>query len=139
MDKAATTLFDEAERLLSGANFCALATLTPGGAPHVTTVWIHLEDSEVLLATFESALKTANLRRNSKVGLVVTNAHNPYEEVSLIGEAEEIGPGGANALLDRLALKYSGEPYRGDMLGLRYLVFRIRPTKVMYHRSDMYP
>jgi nitroimidazol reductase NimA-like FMN-containing flavoprotein (pyridoxamine 5'-phosphate oxidase superfamily) len=68
---------ESAKKLIQGKNFGSIATLMPDGSPHVTPVWIDLEDDTILVNTAEGRLKHKNLSKNPLVALSVFDQNNP--------------------------------------------------------------
>ena len=117
--------------LLEAKNFAHVATISSDGTPHVAVVWVDVDGDDVLVNSAEGRVWPANLRRDPRVTLVVANSDNPYEYVTLKGEAVEIATEGADEHIDALAKKYLDEdeyPFRKP--GEVRLKIRIRPAKV---------
>jgi PPOX class probable F420-dependent enzyme len=120
-----------ARALLEGANVGHLATLMPDGTPHVTPVWVDVEDTTVLVNSAEGRVKVENLRRDPRVGLSVADSQNPYAAVSIRGRVREITADGADDHIDALAGKYLGEErYPMREPGERRVIIRIEPERV---------
>lgn len=96
-------------RLLEAANVGVVATLRPDGSPHLTPVWVDWDGRQIRLAIRVGQAKERHLRRDDRVALVVVNARDPYEYVSVSGRAT-LTEAGAQALVQRLAQKYLGLP-----------------------------
>ncbi len=121
-----------ARELLEAANIGHLATLMADGTPHVTPVWVDVEDSLVLVNSAEGRVKVRNLRRDPRVGLSVVDRENPFAAVSIRGRVRELTADGADEHIDALAKKYLGEeryPLREP--GERRVIVRIEPLHVL--------
>jgi len=126
-----------ARKLLEAANIAHLATLMPDGTPHVTPVWIDLEDSTVLVNSAEGRVKVENLRRDPRVGVSVADSQNPYAAVSIRGRVREITADGADEHIDAMAGKYLGEErYPMRQPGERRVIIRIKPLHVFGPPSE---
>lgn len=102
----------EVRELFEGANFAHLATLMPDGAPHSVAVWAGLEGDHVVFFTQEGSLKAANMARDPRVAISITDHDDPYQTAQLRGTVVEVrGAEAAHELADRLALRYTGEPF----------------------------
>ena len=102
----------EVRELFEGANFAHLATLMPDGSPHSVAVWAGLEGDNVVFFTQEGSLKARNLARDPRVAISITDHDDPYQTAQLRGRVVEVrGAEEGNALADRLALRYTGEPF----------------------------
>lgn len=122
---------EPARALLEAANIAHLATLMADGTPHVTPVWVDVEDSLVLVNSAEGRVKVRNLRRDPRVGLSVVDRDNPYAAASIRGRVREITEAGADEHIDALAKKYLGEErYPMRRPGERRVIVRIEPVHV---------
>jgi PPOX class probable F420-dependent enzyme len=122
---------EPARALLTGANIAHLATLMPDGTPHVTPVWVDVEDSTVLVNSAEGRVKVENLKRDPRVGLSVADGENPYLAVSIRGRVREITGDGAEEHIDALAQTYLGEEtYPMRQPGERRVLIKIEPEHV---------
>ena len=106
------TLPDDVRALFEGANFVALATLLPDGAPVSIPIWAGIEDGQVVFFTQAQSRKAAQLERDPRLGLSVVDHENPYCSARVRGHvAATIEGDEALAIIDRLARKYTGEPF----------------------------
>ena len=107
----ADLLSAEAHELIESPAVATLVTLDPGGAPHVSSAWIGLENGEIVIGTLGDQRKLRNIRRDSRVALTVlgdrVNAWGLREYLVVNGTAR-ITEGGAPELLQRLAWTYLG-------------------------------
>src|SRR5271155_1708601 len=100
-------------KLIARRPFALLTTLNSTGGPHVTVVWVGIEDEELVighlhLATYQ---KVTNIRRDPRVALSMlsdtTNAQGLREYLVVYGDAH-VTEGGAFDLLQRLGRLYLG-------------------------------
>jgi PPOX class probable F420-dependent enzyme len=125
------TIDARTRELLQDKNFAHVATVASDGAPHTAVSWIEAEGDDVLVNSAEGRAWPENLRRDPRVTVTVPNLDNPYEYVTIKGEAVEITEDGADEQIDALAKKYLGKdeyPFRQP--GEVRLKIRIRPDKV---------
>jgi len=102
----------EVRELFEGANFAHLATLMPDGAPHSVALWAGLEGDHIVFFTQEGSLKANNMARDPRVAISITDHDDPYQTAQLRGAVVEVrGAEAAHELADRLALRYTGEPF----------------------------
>jgi PPOX class probable F420-dependent enzyme len=106
------TLSERALRVLESDTLAHLVTLNPDGSPHVSVVWVGLEDDEVVAAHLDpNQKKLRNLRRDPRVALSIeaegTNPIGLPEYMVIYGTAR-LTEGGAPELLQRLAHVYMG-------------------------------
>jgi PPOX class probable F420-dependent enzyme len=111
-EKLMALLTEKVRGLFDGKNFAVLSTLEPDGKPHSSVVWVGRDGDELVFALPESRRKTANIRRDPRVAVVIYDAASPYESVQVQGTASiEDDPDGV--LIDQLSHKYTGGPYPG--------------------------
>ncbi|MEU4478967.1 TIGR03618 family F420-dependent PPOX class oxidoreductase [Micromonospora sp. NPDC023966] len=112
-----TTVLDpDVRRVLDGTSIAHLASVLPDGAPHSVPVWIGTHGDHVVILTGPRSRKARNLRRDPRVALSLTPADNPFQPVVVRGRVVEWLEGDvAWAIVDQLAIKYTGQPYaRGE-------------------------
>ena len=102
---------DSARAVVESGRLAHLVTLGPDGSPHVTLVWVGLEDDEIVSAHLGEHQKVRNIRRDPRVALSIEgsgrNAIGLDEYLVVYGTAR-ITEGGAPELLQRLAERYIG-------------------------------
>ena len=107
-----SALPDDVRERFAAANFAHLATLLPDGSPHSVAVWAEVEGDRVFFFTQPGSRKARNLGRDGRVALSVVDRANPYRTAHVRGRVAETVEGDeALALIDRLARKYTGEPF----------------------------
>lgn len=102
----------EVRRVLDGVSIAHLATVLPDGSPHAAPVFIGTHGDQIVFFTGPTARKARNLRRDPRVALSIAPVDNPFEPVVVRGRVVEWLDGDAGwEIVDRLAVKYTGEPY----------------------------
>lgn len=95
---------EEVALFLDQSRTCTMATIGPGGMPHLVAMWYGWLDGQVWLESKAKAQKIVNLRRDDRLAVMV-EAGNTYESlrgVSLEGrgiiveDPDEIWPVGVN-------------------------------------------
>ena len=106
------TLPDLVRTLLEGSSLAHVATLLPDGAPHCVPVWVGLEDGRAAFLTAPGSRKARNLARDPRVCLSMTAVDAPTIMAQVRGRVAKVvdGPRGW-AIIDRLSVKYLGQPY----------------------------
>ena len=104
----------EVDEFLRLPNPAVVATLRPDGSPHTVPTWYDWEDGRVLLNMEDSRLRLAFMRRDPRVALTVLGSGEDdwYSHVSLLGKIVSIEDDDSLADIDRLALRYTGKPFR---------------------------
>jgi PPOX class probable F420-dependent enzyme len=101
----------ELDELVGRANPAVVATVRPDGAPHTAATWYDWEAGRVLLNMDESRARLRHLRENPLVSLTIFDGDNWEEHVTLFGRVVSIEPDDRLTDIDRLALRYTGEPF----------------------------
>ena len=87
----------------------------PEGSPQTTPVWVDWQDGEIWVNSAVGRQKDRNIRRDPRVAIAVIDPENPYRYVEVRGRVREITQDGADAHIDRMAMKYLGQdkyPFR---------------------------
>ena len=124
-------LSDKAKKLLSGKNFAFVATINKDGSPQLTPTWIDTDGENVLINTALSRQKHKNVTRDPRLTIGVFDISNPYDYVSITGKVtKQLTGKEADAHIDKLSLKYRGEPkYRRWDPNEKRVILVVRPTK----------
>ena len=106
-------LTTEVRRLLERPNYAHLATLLPDGAPHSVPVWIDVEGTDrIVILTGPGSRKARNVGRDPRVAISIIDVGQPYASVLIRGQVVELIDGDrAWDIIDRIAKKYTGQPY----------------------------
>jgi PPOX class probable F420-dependent enzyme len=119
------------QRAFLGNPFVGTITdLRPDGSPHTTVVWVDVDDEGVSFNTAYGRAKPRYIGRDPRISLTVVDPENGYRWISISGRATLVDDG-AEAQIDRLALKYLGKetyPFRAD--GERRVTVRIAPSRI---------
>jgi PPOX class probable F420-dependent enzyme len=102
----------EVDELLRRPNPAVIATLRPDGSPHSVPTWYDWEDGRALLNMEDTRLRLGYMRRDPRVALTVLADESWYRHVSLLGKIVSIEDDDDLADIDRLALRYTGRPFR---------------------------
>ncbi|MDQ2984801.1 MAG: PPOX class F420-dependent oxidoreductase [Actinomycetota bacterium] len=101
----------EVDEFLRQPNPAVVATLRGDGSPHTVPTWYDWEDGRVLLNMDESRLRLKFMRRDPRVALTALDHEGWYRHVSLLGRVSSIEEDPELADIDRLAVRYTGEPF----------------------------
>ena len=96
----------EAIKILDDINFASLATINSDGSPQVSVVWIDYKDNHILINTAKNRIKTNNMERDPRVSISVTDAQNPYYQITFKGIVKNISESNADDHIHSLAKKY---------------------------------
>lgn len=102
----------DVDEFLRRPNPAVIATLRRDGSPHTVATWYDWDDGRVLVNMDESRLRLRFMRHDPRVALTVLDDEDWGRHVSLLGRVvsieEDVGLRG----IDRLAVRYTGEPFR---------------------------
>jgi PPOX class probable F420-dependent enzyme len=122
--------------LLEGTRTAALATVRADGRPHVAPIWFTLDGDDLLFNTGESTVKGVNLRRDTRVALMVDEEEPPFAFVSVEGNAtlsDDLDV--MRYWATRIAARYMGDD-QAEAYGKRNavpgeLLVRVTPEKIV--------
>jgi PPOX class probable F420-dependent enzyme len=123
---------DEYQDLLADKTraFAYLATLMADGTPQVTPIWFNTDGTHILINSATGRIKDRNMRARPQVALVIADPKNPYRYVQVRGRIVEFTQEGADAHIDALAGKYTGEAkYQNHRTGEYRVIYKILPNK----------
>jgi PPOX class probable F420-dependent enzyme len=84
----------------------------PDGSPHTAATWYDWEDGRALLNMEDTRLRLRYLRAEPRISLTVLAEGDWYRQVTLLGRVGAIEEDVDLRDIDRLALRYTGKPYR---------------------------
>ena len=67
---------------------CRIATIQPGGAPHVTPIWFIHEAGAIHVTPRAESAWLGHLRADPRVALTIDDQEHPYRKVTVEGVAE---------------------------------------------------
>ena len=88
-----------------------IATVRPDGSPHTAATWYEWEDGRVLLNMADTRRRLEHMRDEPRAALTVLSDGDTYDHVSLLGRIVSIEPDPWLNDIDRLARRYTGEPF----------------------------
>lgn len=108
-----------------------LATIGQQGEPHVTPVWTELDGDDIVINTALGRKKARNLANDPRVAISLTDPDEPSVSISARGVVVGFTTQGADEVIDRLALKYTGEDFSANRVeGEIRVTVRIRPDVI---------
>lgn len=102
----------ELDDFLAKPNPAVVATIAPDGSPHTAATWYDWENGRVLLNMEDTRRRLDYLRNDPRVALTVLSDESWYHHVTLLGRVVSIDEDVDMQDIDRLALRYTGKPYR---------------------------
>ncbi len=117
--------------LLQKKAFAVLATVNADGGPQVTPVWFDFDGTHIRFNTARGRVKDKNLGRNPAVALAIMDPDNPYRYVQVKGRIAEVTETGADAHIDALSKKYTGQDrYAHRKPGEVRVTYKVLPERV---------
>lgn len=101
----------ELRDLIESGAHAHLVTMNKDGSPHVTVVWVGIENDEIVAAHLPRNQKVRNIERDSRVVVSLeasTKSSFGLTEYAVIYGEARITEGGAAELLQKLAYVYMG-------------------------------
>ena len=122
-----------AKRWLDEATYVTVGTNGADGVPQLSVLWASYDGNEVLLSTLKGRRKYQNLIADPKISVLWFPRENPLSYVEVRGTAF-MTTDGAQELIESLAQRYVGRPYRevpGDVVRV---TIRVRPEHIVLHQ-----
>jgi PPOX class probable F420-dependent enzyme len=102
--------------VLDGASIAHLALVLADDAPHAVPIFVGTEGDYIAILTDPHSFKARNLHRDPRVALSIAPDDNPFTPVIIRGRVIAwIDGAPAWQIIDRIAMKYTGQPYSRDL------------------------
>ena len=88
-----------------------IATVRSDGAPYSAATWYDWEGGKVLVNMDFERLRLSHIRRDPRVAITVLDIMDWYRAVTVLGRVVELHDDEGLADIDRLSMRYRGEPY----------------------------
>ena len=123
---------DAAKALLDKPVLYNLATVNPNGTIQVNPVWGEVYNGKIRLNTATGRQKHKNLvERGDQVTVMVQDPDDTQNYVEIRGKVAELTEENGDAVIDRLAKKYTGaDVYPDHRPDVTRVTIMIEPTKV---------
>lgn len=129
--------FTPAARALIAKKVLAhVASLDSEGHPNVTPVWVELDGDDIVINTALGRAKARNLANDARVAVSIVDPDDDHAVIAVRGLVTGFTTIGADDVIDRLALKYTGEdsyPFRRE--GEVRVTVRITPERISMQPS----
>lgn len=112
--------------------FAVLATIMDDGTPQATPIWFNIRDGYLLINSAKGRKKDLNMRRNPQIALLILDPKDPYRYLQVRGRVVDMTTEGADAHIDELSYKYSGQGFtfrKGDVR----VTYKILPEHINPH------
>jgi PPOX class probable F420-dependent enzyme len=126
-----TKLTEQARRQLGEANLGFLATIMEDGSPQVSPIWVDVEGDHIVFNTAKGRRKERNMRRDPRVAISIVDKADPHAQVDIRGRVVDwIDGDEADAHIDKLAQKYTGEEKYPHKQGEQRVIVKVQPEKI---------
>ncbi len=88
-----------------------ISTVRTDGAPYSAATWYDWEEGKVLVNMDFERLRLGHMRRDPRVAITVLDIGDWYRAVTVLGRVVELHDDEGLADIDRLSMRYRGEPY----------------------------
>ncbi len=113
--------------------FAHLATVMADGTPQVTPVWIDYDGEYLLVNSAKGRIKDRNMELRPNVAIEISDPDDPYRYIAIRGRVVEITEEGGAAHIDKLNLKYRGNPKYPLPEGQVRRIYKVTCDKIEGH------
>ena len=110
-----------------------VSALRADGSIATYLMWIDWDGEHVLTSSAVGSRKGAHWRRDPQASMSVVDADDPWRFVIVRGRVTDIRPDEDLAFIDKMSLRYTGDPYR--FRGSAREIFVITPDHVRASRG----
>ena len=107
--------------LLESTILVTIATVDPENRPQVNPSWFLFAEGKIWLSLTPDKKKYWNLRKNPHIALCFIDASNPQRYLEVRGTVSEIVEDTGNAIINRIARKYTGADWAFGVPGEKRL------------------
>jgi PPOX class probable F420-dependent enzyme len=129
-DSSVSLLSPEVRRLGSLPILTVLATRRADGSVQLNPIWFELDGDTFVVNSNTRRAWPANLQRDREATLLLVDPEEPERYAQIRGRLVETVPDPDIAVINRLARRYTGKPFRALQPGEERITFRIEPFKV---------
>jgi len=122
---------ESVKALIESRTFANVATLMPDGSPQVTQTWVDHDGDLVVINTFEGSRKHLNASRDPRIALTIIDPKNEYNMAIIRGRVKEITFDGAEEHIDKMSMKYLGQPKYKKWRPDRRILLKIEASRVI--------
>jgi PPOX class probable F420-dependent enzyme len=124
-------LTEKARSLAEAQSFPTVVTLLPDGTPQARIVWIDTDGEHLLVNTERDRQRTKNVKHDPRVTVLLVDPADPYSQVEVRGHVVEIVEDeSAREHIDKLSVKYTGQPY-ANPIGSPRVILKVAADKIV--------
>lgn len=128
--KSAPALDDLIVELARAPQIATVGTIEPDGAPQLSPVWITNDGSSLLFSTVVGRRKHANILRDNRISISITDTHNPQRRVEVRGRAT-ITPDPERQLINTLSRAYTNQPWVESNTKAKRVIVQLIPERTV--------
>jgi PPOX class probable F420-dependent enzyme len=110
MSESERRLPETVRHFLEHPRVAVLATMRRDGTPASTACWYELQDNRMLITMYATSRQLHNIKRTPHVAMTILG-DDPYQHVSISGPVIETWDDPDLEMMDRLSMRYTGEPW----------------------------
>jgi len=103
---------EETVEFLERPHAAVISTVRSDGAPYSAATWYDWDDGRILVNMDYERLRLSHMRSDPRVAVTVLDLDDWYRAVTVLGRVVEIRDDEGLVDIDRLSMRYRGEPYR---------------------------
>lgn len=108
-----------------------IAVKRPSGAVTVTPVWFEYRDGYFWLNSATGRRWATHLQKNGEVDMLLLDPKNMFRWLKVRGRLAETTTQGADEHIDRLSLRYTGNPkYQNRQPGEQRITLKVEPGSI---------
>lgn len=108
-----------------------IAVKRPSGSVQVTPVWFEYGDGFLWLNSATSRRWPQHVQKNGELEILLLDPRNMFRWLKVRGRLVETTTKGADEHIDRLSLRYTGNPkYQNRQPGEERIMLKVEPVKV---------
>lgn len=107
-----------------------VSTKRADGSVQLNPVWFELKDGYIWLNSNTNRSWPKNLQREREVTMLLVDPKTPDRYAQIRGRLAEVIPDPKHEIIDRLARRHTGKPFRDLELGEERITFKIEPVAV---------
>lgn len=116
--------------LATGKNFASVTTLLPSGRMQTQTIWVHVQDGQIVMNTETHRIKTKNVERDPRITVLIRDEDDPYRYAEVRGTVTRTTTGPqAREHVDKLAQKYLGKDYPPEAIKSERVMLWVTPER----------
>jgi PPOX class probable F420-dependent enzyme len=136
---APATVPDDLLDLLTSDRIGHVSSLRRDGSIAQHLMWIDWDGEHVLTSSPVGSRKGANWRRDPHVTLSVVDRDDPWRLLVIRGRVTDTRPDEGLAFIDKMSLRYTGQPYRRRDMAREVFVITPEHVTAMRGRSGWKP